>query len=203
MISTQALLNWGQKDNQRRWGIPGGDHHTVVKNRSSHTRQTGIVLTKAARGGRHTVNRRGLSSPSWQVVLTQSTNEYAITQSARKGCHHQAGKMSSDSQLKEWGHHVNPWAGIPYQPKSGDTKSTQGVGTPSQLKEKGHQVNPGSGETKWTQGDRGHQFDPRAGTPNQPKRGRGHQVTHRRRGHHVTHRRRGHHINPQRKRGDA
>jgi hypothetical protein len=57
----------------------------------------GIVVTKSTRG-HHTVDRRGLSSPSRQEVVTPSTNGVAVTKSTR-GHHtvHETG-MSSPSR---------------------------------------------------------------------------------------------------------
>jgi len=162
----------------------GGCHHQVDR--------MGIVITKSTRG-RHTVDQRGchhqvdqrsshsrptgLSSPSRQKVVTQSINGVAVTKSAQRGCRRQVDKRSSHSRPKERGLQVNPVAGIPSQPRSGDTKSAH---------ERGHQVNSKSGDTKSTLG---------AGTPSQPKK-RGHQVNPRKK-------RRGHQVNPRREGGDT
>jgi len=147
-----------------------------VDGRSSHSRPNRVVVTKST-SDRHTVDRKGcrhqvdkwsshsrpkgLPSPSQQKVITQSTNGVAVTKSARMGCRHQVDKRSSHSRPKERGHQVNPGAGTPSQPRSGDTKSTHGK------RGGGHQVNP-------QKKGRGHQVNPR--------RERGHQVNPRKKG---------------------
>jgi len=170
--------------------------------------QRGVVLTKSTRDSQRpkgvVVTKstgRGLSSPSRQEVVTQSTKGVVVTKSTESrqtvdqwGCRHQVGKRSSHSRPKERGHQVNQGAGTPSQPRIGDTKSAQErghqvsprAGTPSQPKERGHQFNPRSGDTKSTQG---------AGTPSQPKV-RGHQVNPRKKG-------RGHQVNPRREGRDT
>jgi len=123
---------------------------------SSPSRQEGDCCHQVDKRSSHS-RPKGLSSPSRQKVVTQSTNGVAVTKSARRGCRHQVDKRSSHSRPKERRHQVNP--------RSGDTKSTQGAGTPSQPTEKGrgHQVNPRrkGGDTKSTHGER-------EGTPSQP-----------------------------------
>ncbi|KAF8533769.1 hypothetical protein BDD12DRAFT_809902 [Trichophaea hybrida] len=130
----------------------GGCRHQVDR-RSSHSRpkglpspsrQKGNVVTKSTRGRytadrrgcRHPVDKKGMSSPSRQEVVTQLT-EGGGTPSQPK----EVGDTKSTQGSR--GHQVNP--------RSGDTKLTQGAGTPSQPKEVGdtksteewgHQVNP-------------------------------------------------------------
>jgi hypothetical protein len=148
-------------------------HSRPKEGLSSPSRQE--IVNKSTKGScRHQVDRKGiivtkstqkeLSSPSRQEVVTQSTKGgVAVTKSTQRGCRHPADKRSLHSQPHEWGHQVNPRSGntkstqgtgTPSQPRSGDTKSTQGAGTPSQPRERGHQVNPRSGDTKSTHRER-------------------------------------------------
>ena len=106
-------------------------------------------------GRRHQVDKRsprsrpkGLSSPSRQEVVTQSTEG---------GCRHQVSKkgMSSPSR-QEVVTQSTEGAGTPSQPRSGDTKSTHGKR---------------GGDTKSTHGERGDTkttHGKREGTPSQP-----------------------------------
>jgi len=145
----------------------------------------------AKAGRRHQVDRtpshsrpKGLSSPSRQKVVTQSTKGGGRRQVYksrhtvdRRGCRHLVDKRSS---------HNRPM-GLPSPSQQegdvvtksirgrhtvdrriGDTTSAQGAGTPSQPKERGHQVNPrGEGDTKSPTEEGG------GGTPSRPmKKGR-------------------------------
>jgi hypothetical protein len=149
----------------------------------------GIVVTKST-SGRHTVDQRGCrlqvdrrSSHSRPMGLSSPSRQEVVTQSTEGRCRHQVSKkgMSSPSR-QEVVTQSTAGGGTPSQPQAvGDTKSTQGAGTPSQPTERGHQVNPRkkgrghqvnprSGDTKSTHGER-------EGTPSQPtEKGRGHQV---------------------------
>ena len=151
VVVTKSTRDSQQVD-QRELSSPsrqGGDCCHQVNKRSSHSRP------------------KGLSSPSRQEVVTQSTKGVVVTKSTEGrhavdqwGCRHQVGKkgMSSPSRQEVV------------------TQSTEGAETPSQPKERGHQVNPRSGDTKSTHGER-------EGTPSQPtEKGRGHQVNPRRKG---------------------
>jgi len=135
-------------------------------------------------GRSHQVDKRsprsrpkGLSSPSRQEVVTQSTEG---------GCRHQVSKkgMSSPSR-QEVVTQSTEGAGTPSQPRSGDTKSTQERGHQvnprkkgrghqvNPRRERGHQVNPRKkgGDTKSTHGERGDTkstHGKREGTPSQP-----------------------------------
>jgi hypothetical protein len=153
---------------------------TVDRRRSSQSLPKGGVVVTKSTEGRHTVDRKG-----WRHQIDKNG-----------GCRHQADKGSLHSGPKGLpspsqqevdvvtkstrGRHTvdqrsgdtksTQGAGTPSQPRCGDTKSTQGAGTPSHPKEWGHQVNPGAGTPSQPteQGE---------GTPSQPtERGRGHQV---------------------------
>jgi len=149
----------------------------------SRSQQEGDVVTMSTRGCytvdqwgcRPQVSKKGMSLPSRQEVIPQSTNGVAVSKSATRGCRHQVNMRSSHSRATERGHQVNPGTGTPSQPMSGDIKLTQGAGTPSQPKERGHQVNPQRmGDTKSTHRERE--------TPSQPSEKGRHRLNPRRKG---------------------
>ena len=89
--------------------------HSRPKESSSPSRQEGNVVTKSTQRGvavtkstegrhtvdrkgcRHQVDKKGMSSPSRQEVITQLTEGVAVTKSTRGGCRHQADKRSLHS----------------------------------------------------------------------------------------------------------
>jgi len=161
-----------QVDKRSSHSRPKGGCRHQVDRRSSHgrpkglpspSRQKGDVVTKPTsgrdtvdrRGCRHQVGKKGMSSPSRQEVVTQSTEGVGTPSQPKERGHQVNPGVGTPSQPKERGHQVNPRAGTPSQPRSRDTKSTHGKR---------------GGDTKSTHGER-------EGTPSQPtEKGRGHQV---------------------------
>ena len=178
MAGSRHTVDWWKSSQS----LPKTGRRHQVDGRSSHSRPKRVVITKSTRdrhavdrkGCRHQVDKRsshsrpkGLPSPSQQKVVTQSTNVVAVTKSARRGCRHQVDKRSSHSRPKERGHQVNPGAGTPSQPRSGDTKSTHGKRGGDTKSTHGKW----GGDTKSTHGERGDTkstHGTRVGTQTQP-----------------------------------
>jgi len=143
-VVTQSTKDRSSSPTQRKVVTQSNEEgcRDKVNKRSQHSRPKGLsseswqeVITQSTEGGcRHQVRKKGMRSPSRQEVVTQSNERVAITKSAEGrhtvdlwGCrHHVREKWMLSPGRQEVVTQSTEGAVTTSQPRSGDTKSTQG-----------------------------------------------------------------------------